>query len=415
MIKCRSALSTMLVLAALCRAAGAQSNAQITLEQAIDFALKNSPAIKAVRTQIDQSRAQETTANIRPNPVLSWDAQFLPPPGNDAGQNSQFDVGIGYLFERGAKRGARFQAARDQTSVSGAQVADAERTLKFNVAQQFIDALLAKSNLELAAQNLKSFQDTVKIHQHRYDEGAISKNDFLKIKLQLLQFQTDVSTARLARAQALFSLRQLIGHESVPRDYDVAGDLEFTPLTATEDSLEAMALVERPDLRAATFGVKATQSQLNLAKANGKQDLDITLNYSHVTGTNTGSIFFNIPLPVFNRNQGEIARNRFAVTQAGYTAKAAEETVLTDVRSAYEAVKDNEEIVTLYRSGYLDQAKESRDILEYSYGEGAAALLDFLDAERSYRATQFAYRQALASYMLAVEQLRQTVGVRNLP
>lgn len=407
------------VLVAVCASAIGQTPTQITLDQAIDLALKNSPTIKAVRTQIDQNKAQETTARLRPNPVLSWDAQFLPFFGDfstdNLSQNSQFDVGIGYLFERGGKRSARWQAARDQTNVTAAQVSDNERTLKFNVAQQFINVLLSKSTLEFALQDLKTFQNTVKINQDRFQAGAISKNDFLKIKVQLLQNETAVSTARLAKAQALVSLRQLIGYESVPRDYDVAGILEFLPLKSAEDTLEATALDQRPDLRAAQLGVKAAQSQIRLAKANGKQDLDVTFDYSHVSGTSSGSFFFNIPLPVFNRNQGEVTRTRFALTQADFTAKATEETVLTDVRNAYEAVKDNEEIVGLYQSGYLDQARESRDITEFSYRQGAAALLDFLDAERSYRATELAYRQALATYMLALEQLRQTVGVRALP
>ena len=416
----RAACAAALVLVLL-EAANGQVSTQVTLDQAIDLALKNSPAIKATRTQIDQNRAQETTANLRPNPVLSWDTQFLPffTPGGftaeNLSQNSQFDIGIGYLFERGRKRPLRLEAARDQTSVTTAQVADTERALKFNVAQQFINVLLAKSNLDFALQDLNSFRETVKINEDRYTAGSISKNDFLKIKVQLLQNETAVSTAQLAKAQALSSLRQLVGYQSVPRDYDVAGALEYVPLKSGENTLESTALDQRPDLQAAKFGTKAAQSQLNLAKANGKQDLNVSFNYSHVAGNSSGSFFFNLPLPIFNRNQGEIARSRFAVNQADFTEKAAEETVLTDVRNAYEAARDNEQIVNLYQSGYLDQAKESRDITEYSYREGAAPLLDFLDAERSYRATQLAYRQALASYMLALEQLRQTVGVRNLP
>ena len=417
----RRAAYVFAVVIAVCASAMGQATTRITLDQAINLAMKNSPTIKAVRTQIDQNRAQETTARLHPNPVLSWDTQFLPffTPGgfttDNLSQNSQFDIGIGYLFERGGKRSARLQAARDQTNVTAAQVSDNERTLKFNVAQQFINVLLAESNLEFALQDLKTFQNTVNINQDRFQAGAISKNDFLKIKVQLLQNETAVSTARLAKAQALVSLRQLIGYESVPRDYDVAGILEFVPLKSGEDTLEATALDQRPDLRAAKLGVKAAQSQIRLARANGKQDLDVTFDYSHVASTSSGSFFFNVPLPIFNRNQGEIARTRFALTQADFTAKATEETVLTDVRNAYEAVKDNEEIVRLYESGYLDQAKESRDITEFSYRQGAAALLDFLDAERSYRGTELAYRQALATYMLALEQMRQTVGVRTLP
>jgi cobalt-zinc-cadmium efflux system outer membrane protein len=401
--------------------ASAQASTQITLDQAIDLALKNNATIKAARTQIDQSKATQVTADLRPNPVLQGDAQFLPffTPSDfnsdHLSQNSQFDIGAGYLFERGNKRSARLQAARDQTNVTSSQVADNERTLKFNVAQQFVNALLAKSNLDFALQNLKSFQDTVRINQDRFAAGAISKNDLLKIQVQLLQFQTDVSVARLAKAQALFSLRQLVGYQSVPRDFDVAGDLEFQPVTSSEDALESTAISQRPDLQAAKSAVQAAQSQIALAKANGKQDLNVSLLYSHVSGASSGSVFFTLPLPIFNRNQGEVARTGFALTQANLNAEAAEQIVLTDVRNSYEAVKDSEEIVNLYRSGYLNQAKESRDIMEFSYRQGAAPLLDFLDAERSYRATQLTYRQALATCMLAQEQLRQTVGIRNLP
>lgn len=408
-----------LVLMFLSGLAMGQAATQITLDQAIDLAMKNSPTIKAARTQIEQNKAQETTANLRPNPVLSWDAQFLPffTPSefDNLDQTGQFDVGIGYLFERGRKRQARLKAAQDQTSVTTATVADNERTLQFNVAQQFVNALLAKSNLEFAVQDLNTFSQTVKINEDRYKAGDISKNDFLKIKIQLLQNETAVATAQLAKAQALITLRVLIGHQSVPRDYDVAGDLEYERLKSTQDDLETMAVNQRPDLRAAKFGVTAAQSQLALAKANGKQDLNVTVDYSHVSGTNAGSLFFNIPLPIFNRNQGEIARTRFAINQADFTARAAEETVRTDVRNAFEGVQDNAQIIDLYKSGYLDQAKESRDITEYSYRQGASPLLDFLDAERSYRATELAYRQALASYMLALETLREAVGVRNLP
>jgi cobalt-zinc-cadmium efflux system outer membrane protein len=397
------------------------ASTRITLDQAISLALTNSPSIKATRTQIAQSKAQEITANLRPNPVLSWDTQFIPifNPGNfseDTLNNlQQFDIGVGYLFERGRKRQNRLKAAQDQTAVTTSQVSDTERTLTFNVAQQFINALLANSNLQFAQEDLNSFQQTVNISEQRYKAGDISEGDFLKIKLQLLQFQTDVTSAQVARVQALGSLRQLLGYSSVPRDYDVTGDLAYVPLTAGEDDLKALALQDRPDLRAAKQGITAAQSQVALARANGKQDLNVAMNYSHVSGLSSTSLFFNIPLPFFNRNQGEIARTRSALTQAQLNASAAEDTVMTDVTNAYEAASTNQEVVKLYISGYLKQAQDSRDISEYAYKGGAATLLDFLDAERSYRSTQLAYRQALAAYMLSLEQLRQAVGTRNPP
>jgi outer membrane protein, heavy metal efflux system len=397
------------------------ASTRLTLDQAITLALANSPAIKATRTQVQQSQAQEVTANLRPNPVLSWDTQFVPifNPGEfstDTLNNlQQFDIGVGYLFERGHKRQNRLRAAKDQTAVTASQVTDAERTLTFNVAQQFINALLANSNLQFAQDALTSFQQTVDISEQRYKAGDISEGDFLKIKLQMLQFQTDVTSAQVARVQALGSLRQLIGYSAVPRDYDVAGDLNYQPLTTGLDDLRVLALRTRPDLKAAQQGITAAQSQISLARANGKQDLNVAMNYSHVSGLSSSSLFFNIPLPVFNRNQGEIARTRYALTQAQLNESAAEDTVLTDVTNSYEAANTNQEVVKLYISGYLKQAQDSRDISAYAYKAGAATLLDFLDAERSYRSTQLAYRQALAAFMLSLEQLRQAVGTRSLP
>jgi len=393
---------------------------QITLEQAITMALANSPSIKAARTQIQQNQAQEITANLRPNPTLAWDSQFIPVFSGDFSTDTlnnlqQFDIGLGYLFERGHKRQNRLQAARDTTAVTAAQVADTERTLVFNVAQQFINVLLANSTLQFAQEDLRSFQETVNISAERYRAGDISEGDYLKIQLQMLQFQTDVSSARVAKVQALGSLRQLVGYASLPHDFDVVGDLDYKPLTAALPDLQVKALATRPDLLAAQKGVKAANSQISLAKANGKVDFNASASYSHVSGASSTSLFFSVPLPIFDRNQGEIARTKFALTGAELTAKAAEDTVMTDVTNAYESASSNQDVVKLYVSGYLKQAQDSRDISQYAYKAGAATLLDFLDAERSYRSTQLAYRQALAAYMLSLEQLRQAVGTRSLP
>jgi cobalt-zinc-cadmium efflux system outer membrane protein len=237
----------------------------------------------------------------------------------------------------------------------------------------------------------------------------------LKIKLQLLQFETDVSAARLARVQGLSDLRQLLGYESISADYDVAGSFEYQPVKGNVEDFQAKALQMRPDLRAAQQGVTAAKSQYALQKAIGKKDVTAQINYTHLSDINNISLFAQMPLPIFDRNQGEIARTGFAITQAQQQAQFASGQVMTDVRDAFESVRSNDEVLKLYVSGYLDQAKESRDINEYSYRHGAASLLDFLDAERSYRLTQLAYRQSLASYLIAVEQLREAVGTRSLP
>jgi len=210
-------------------------------------------------------------------------------------------------------------------------------------------------------------------------------------------------------------LRELLGYDAVPANYDVVGDLSYEPVRARLEDLQSKALVERPDYRAATLGVTAAQSQIGLAKANAKQDVNASVDYTHNADQNSASFFVNFGLPVFNRNQGEIARTSYALTQAQETQLSASDTVLGDVSDAYEALRSSEEVVQLYTSGYLKQAQDSRDISEYAYKRGATGLLDFLDAERSNRAIQLAYRQALSTYMTALEQLKEAVGTRNLP
>src|ERR1700752_3813380 len=272
-----------------------QTPTLINLDQAIHLALAHNHNLQATRTLILQNQAQEITANLRPNPTLGADTQFVPffSPQDFSGENlneiQQFDVGIGYLFERGHKRQRRLQAARDQTAVTRAQVGDAERTLAFNVGQQFVSVLLAESTLQFALQDLNGFQQTVDISEIQLKAGYIGEGDYLKIKLQLLQFQTDVSSARLAKIQALVGLREFLGYNAVPADYDVVGELEFQPLNGNLEDLQARALRERPDLRAAELGITAAQSQILLAKANAKVDVNGTYDFTHVSGENTSS------------------------------------------------------------------------------------------------------------------------------
>jgi cobalt-zinc-cadmium efflux system outer membrane protein len=403
---------------------------RITLDEAIQMALQHNHTLLAARTTIQQSEAEEITANLRPNPTLFADWEYLPlgapshqnpnlypnVPTNDyLNNNTEGDIGLSYLIERGKKRQHRLQAARDITAQTRSLVTDNERALWFNTASLFVNVQLAESTLELAEQDLKSFQHTVDLGELRYTKGAISEDDYLKIKLQLLQFETDDQQAQLARVQALSDLRQLLGYESVSSDYDVAGPFDYQPLQGNLEDFQLKALQNRPDLRAAQQGVTAARSQYELQKAIGKPDVTVQGNYSHVNGINAANFLGSIPLPVFNRNQGEIARTRFAIAQAQEQEKATNGQALTDVRDAYEGLRVSDRIVQLYRSGYLDVAQKDRDIAEYAYQRGAVSLLDFLDAERSYRATQLAYRQALASYLLALEQLRQAVGTRALP
>jgi cobalt-zinc-cadmium efflux system outer membrane protein len=398
-----------------------QAPATITLDQAIQIALQQNHNLLAARTTVQQNVAQEITANLRPNPTVFTDWQYLPLYKPEGGifaylrDSTQADLGLSYLFERGKKRQHRLLAAKDATAVTRFGVQDNERSLTLQVAQLFINVQLSESTVDLAQQNLKTYQNTVDISESKYKAGGISENDFLKIKLQMLQFQQDLQQAQLARVQALSDLRQLLGYEAVPADYTVAGAFDYQPLTLTLGDLQTKALENRPDLRAAALGVTAAGSQHELAKANGKVDVTAAGNYSHANGASALTFSVSVPIAIFDRNQGEIARTQYAITQAQQQQAAARGQVMTDVRDAYESMQTSDRVAQYYRSGYLEMSRKNRDISEYAYQRGAASLLDFLDAERSYRATQLAWRQAIAAYLTALEQLRGAVGTRSLP
>jgi cobalt-zinc-cadmium efflux system outer membrane protein len=393
---------------------------KITLDDAIQLALKHNHNLLAAQTTIEQDEALETQANLRPNPALFADWEYLP--FNSGSQSTNYldnsteaDLGLSYLFERGRKRQHRLQAAKDVTAQARSLLADNERTLTFNVASQFFNVQLNESTLELGTKDVESFRKTVDISEFQYNAGGMSEGDFLMIKLQLLQYESDYQQAILAKDQGLDDLRNMLGYDSVPADYDVSGPFDYQPVNANLEDLQMKALLNRPDLHAAQQGVTAATSQWELQKADGKVDVTGQGNYSHVNGINAATVYVSVPLPVFNRNQGNIAQARYAITQTQEQEKATSEQVMTDVHDAYGGLKENDAIIVLYRSGYLAAAVRDRDIEQFAYEHGGASLLDWLNAERTYRVTELAYRQALASYLTALEQLREAVGTRTLP
>lgn len=394
---------------------------EITLSQAIALALAFNPALRAAAMAVPEAQANQITAALRPNPVFTWDALFVPYfspsklTASEVNTVSEFDALVAYTFERGGKRKRRMQAAQEITAVTRSTLADARRQLRFAVAQQFIGVLLAKSTLAFARRDLASFDQTIQVSEARYAAGQISQGDLLQIQLQRLQFQTDVSGARLALVQARAALRAAVGYRALAPDFQVLGHLGFRPLAGNADDYRALALKNRPDLLAAEQGRTAANGQYLLAKANGKRDLTTTFGYTRVSGLNTGSLTFNMEIPIFDRNQGNIAFAADGQVQAQDQYRAVRQQVLSEVATAYHTARTGAQVVQLYQSGYLKQALESRNISSYAYQHGAVSLLDFLNAERDYRQTELAYRQALAAYMLSRQQLMETTGTRSLP
>lgn len=398
-----------------------QVPARVALDDAIRMALDRNQAIRAQRLAIEASRADQITAGLKPNLGVSFGADGFPPfaPKQinwDFLVNSvSYSSSVSYLWERGGKRRNRITVAEDTTDVTTKGVLDAERQLRFQTAQAFIGVLLAKSTLELAQENLKSFSEVVDVNRQRVTSGDLAESEFYKISLQKLQFEQDLSAAEVALIRAKATLRQLLGFEAVSEDFDISGELAYMPQTLDLEDLKRQALVERPDLQAAQSGVKLAQDSLTLEQSNKTRDLSGDLDYSHTGPANAFGIGASIDLPIHDRNQGNIAKSTVQVRQATESELASRFGVITDVVTAYADWQTNKKVVGLYQSGYLNQSQQSLEISRYVYQRGAGSLLDLLDAERTYRDTQLGYRQALAAYMTSVHQLNFAVGKQVMP
>jgi cobalt-zinc-cadmium efflux system outer membrane protein len=389
----------------------------ISLEDAVRIALQYNQALRAQRLNIDQSKASEITASLKPNPVLGNLVDTIPifSPQTIRLSTQIYEETLSYTVERGGKREKRIAVAKDNTDVAAKTVTDNERQLRFQVVQDFISVLLAKSVLLLAQDDLANYSQQLDLNKARLTAGDLAEADYIKLSLQKLQFEQDVSSAQLSLVQAKANLRQQLGYQSVADNYDVSGTLTHNKHVVQLEDLEKQALANRPDLQAAHSGVKMANDTVALAFGNKVRDWTWGTDYTNQNfGINGVGVNLSFELPIHDRNQGEIARSQAAVRQAQETESSTQVGVLTDIVNAYYGLKTSEDVVNLFEGGYLDQATQSRDLSTYAYQRGAASILDLLDAERSYRATQLAYRQALAAQMTAAEQVNLVVGTQVL-
>jgi len=385
------------------------------MEDAVRIALQYNQALRAQRLNVDQSRAGEITASLKPNPVLGNLVDTIPifSPQTIRLSTQIYSESLSYTVERGGKRQKRVVVAKDNTDVAAKTVTDNERQLRFQVVQAFVNVLLAKSVLQLSQDDLANFSQELDLNQARLKAGDLAEGDYLKLSLQKLQFEQDVSAAQLSLIQAKASLRQQLGYESVADGYDVSGTLTHNKHAVLLDDLEKQALIDRPDLQAAHGGVTLANDTVTLAFGNKVRDWTWSTDYTNQNfGINGVGVSLSFELPIHDRNQGEIARSQAAARQAAETESSTRVTVLTDVVNAYYGLQTSEAVVALFEGGYLEQATQSRDISTYAYQRGAATILDVLDAERSYRATQLAYRQAMAAQMTAAAQVNLVVGTQ---
>jgi cobalt-zinc-cadmium efflux system outer membrane protein len=414
-----SVLIQVWVVVVLCAGVHAQQTS-FTWEQLRDKFFSTNPTLRAEAQGIESSRANEVTAGLRPNPIFQNDT-------------TSATLGIYQEFEIAGKRRARIESARLATAISRTNFEDTRRTLVFNLRQTFVDALLAKSDLDFARENLTNYQRVVDLNRLRLQQGDMSRADFLKVELQTQQFQADVDDAVLALKSAKATLRALVGPSNLPQDFDINEDLRAIPLEKSLSDLQQLALANRPDLKSAETGRDKASADLKLAEAmrwpNPTIGTSLLHTGSEIGGPNWFQPFYpkgnvsnamgfgiaSIAIPLFNRNQGEVARARSERVKADFLAQATRNQILGDVETAYASFESSRNRVRLYEETYLLRAKESLDIQDYSFRHGAASVLDFLDAERTYRAAQLAYRQQIAGYLTNLAQLETAVGAALTP
>jgi cobalt-zinc-cadmium efflux system outer membrane protein len=372
------------------------------------------PALRAGMIGIDESRAAEITAYLRPNPNLTTGIDQLTPftPNPYRPLTGAFpSIIVNYLHERDHKRELRLDSARQATAIAVSQQEDLVRTLLFGLRSAFVQTLESKAVLALARDNLAYFDRELAISRDRLSAGDIAAIDLKRIHLQRVQYESDLQTALVNVRTAKIQLLQLLDDRTPVDQFDVIGAFEFSERIAPLEQVRAQAADARPDLKAALQAVEKAKTDYRLAVANGSTDptfaVDSARNppYSAYIGFS-----INIPLRIFDRNQGEKARTHLDIGRAEQAHEVALAQVYGDVDSAYVTLESTIELLKPYRDTYLKMAAEVRDTMEFSYMRGQAALVDYLDAQRDYRATYVAYLNLVGDYLMAAGQLNLAVG-----
>jgi len=379
---------------------------RLSLDEAVALALRESPTVRAKQHEYRATQAQEITAGLRPNPTTSYTGDQL---GSSSVEPQHF-FALEQPIELGGKRGRRLDAARAASRVSAAELDDVRRQTVAQVKKAFTDALVAGATLALAGDNLRTLDELERLQRIRADKGDISELDLTRIQVQRFASERDAADARQAIDAARIALRAAVGLEAVTPDFTLSGELGFRDVPLDPVALRRRALDARPDLRAAEAARGRARAERELARANAWSDVTPRVAYERIGGANTYGVGVSVPLRIFDRNQGEIARTRAEIDRADALREAAAVQVLADVDGALSQVAIQREKLLLLRDTYLPKAQRVRDTVEFAYRRGGVSLLDFLDAQRTYRETSLEHLRALGPYWAALYQLEAAVG-----
>lgn len=398
----------------------AQAPKPLTWEEVKARFQANNPTLQAGQIGIDESKANEITAYLRPNPlftILTDGTQIVP--GNGIWQplsGTLFTPSLSYLHERRHKRELRLESAKKATEIATSSQDDLDRTLLFTLRGAFVGALQAKAVLHVVLDNLNYWDQVLKISRDRFHAGDIAQIDLDRLELQRVQFESDVQTAEVNLRTAKIQLLMLLNDRTPVDQFDVVGLYEYNDQLAPLDDFRKSALDNRPDLRAAFQAVDKATTDHQLAVANGSTDPTFSgwytynSSFSNPNAHQTIGASVTIPLRVFDRNQGEKLRTQLDIDRNQKLFDATQAQVFNDVDSAYAMVNSNLILLRSYKVKYLDLAVRVRETVRFAYEHGGAALLDFLNAENDYRSVQLNYANLVGSYLIAAAQLNQAVG-----
>jgi cobalt-zinc-cadmium efflux system outer membrane protein len=391
-----------------------------TWEQVKDRFQLDNPTLLADKVNVDESKAQEITAFLRPNPnlTLSVDGtQIAPDRGVWRPLAGTFESpSISYLHERQHKRELRLESAKKGTLIAISSHNNMQRTMMFNLRSAFVSALQAKAVLQLAKDNIAYYDHLLQISRDRYSAGDIAQIDLDRLELQRVQYESDLQTAEEDLETAKIQLRTLLNSRTPLEQFDVIGVYDFNDQLPPQDEFRKIALDSRPDLKAALESVDKAKTDHKLAMANGSTDPTWSAWYTHNSsnnnpfGINTLGVSASFPLRIFDHNQGEKLRTELDITRNERLREAAEAGVLSDVDSNYATVESDLILLRPYKTKYLQQAVRVRDTITFSYQHGGASLLDFLNAQAEYRTVELSYVNLVGSYLTAAAQLNQAVG-----
>jgi cobalt-zinc-cadmium efflux system outer membrane protein len=386
---------------------------------------QNNPTLKAGQLNIDESKAEEITAYLRPNPDLNLTVdgtQIAPSNGVWQPLTGTFESpGISYLHERGHKRELRLESAQKGTAIATSTQDDLERTLLFDLRSAFIQTLQAKAVVGLSKDNLSYYDQFLQVSNERFKAGDIAQIDLDRLQLQRVQFEADLRTAQVNLRTAKIELLTLLNDRTPVDQFDVAGVFDFNDQVQTLDEFRQIATTNRPDLKAATETVNKANTDHKLAVADGSTDPTVGAWYTHNSSTNnpfainTVGVSVSFPLRIFDRNQGEKLRTQLDISRSQRLRDATEAQVFSDVDSSYATLDSDLTLLRPYKAQYLQQAVRVRDTVSFAYRHGGASLLDFLNAQNDYRSIQLNYLNLVGSYMTAAAQLNLAVGREVIP